>query len=79
MYCKMRKYKVGDKVIMDEKEHYSSKLKQTLRDNNHVFTIIGYFQGIYYDMEESKGAWQDCHITGLYKEEVDSRFDILDL
>ena len=75
----MRKYKIGDQVIMEEKEHYSSNLKRTLKEHNYVFTIIGFFSDRYYDMKENNGAWQDCHITGIYDEKIDSRFEILDL
>lgn len=75
----MRKYKIGDKVIMEERSHYEYSTIQNMRKHNHVFTIIGFCCDKYYDMKESPGAWQDCHIIKQYDDEIDSRFEILDL
>ena len=75
----MRKYKPGDKVIMIEKSHYENSTIQNMRKHNHVFTIKSFFSDKYYDMIESPGAWQDIHIKELYDNEIDSRFEILDL
>jgi len=81
----MRKYKVGQKVKMikeTDKEYrfsYSSKTIENLRKHNYIFTIKGLFSDKYYDMAEDNGAWQDIHIKGLFHENIDSRFEILDL
>lgn len=76
----MRKYKIGDKVIIEERDGYGYGIIKDLREHNHVFTIIGFFCDKYYDMKENNGAWQDCHIIKLMdSDNIDSRFEILDL
>jgi hypothetical protein len=77
--CNMRKYKIGDKVIIEERRGYGRGIINDLRKHNHVFTIVGFFSDKYYDMAENKGCWQDLHITGLASDDIDSRFEILDL
>jgi len=34
----MRKYKIGDKVIMEERDHYDNSTIQNMRKHNHIFT-----------------------------------------
>lgn len=75
----MRKYKIGDTVKMKHQVSYGVELRTALEKHNYVFTIIGFFSDRYYDMREHNGAFQDCHIIEIADNNVDSRFEILDL
>lgn len=75
----MRKYQVGDRVVIEYRDSYGIDIKNDLKKHNNVFTITGFYSIIYYNMKENKGVWQDCHIVGIADNDINSRWEILDL